>query len=115
MILGDIFERFAQQSPVTVMTQALLENALPPATVDRLFEDVAERQYTRELLFSDVVNLMGASSARSAPRSAPPRSTRTSWGSLARRSTRRSTAWNWASAPPWSATPPTPWSRSSPP
>ena len=59
MILGDIVERFAQESPVTVMTQALLENALSPSTVNSLFEDVAERQYTRDLLFSDVVNLMG--------------------------------------------------------
>src|SRR5262249_17998650 len=42
----------------TVMTQALLENALPPSTVDQLFEDHAELQYTRTLLFSDVVDLM---------------------------------------------------------
>ncbi len=34
MILSDIFQRFVQDSPVTVMTQAILENALPPATVD---------------------------------------------------------------------------------
>ncbi len=31
---------------------------MAPAAVDALFEDVAERQYTRDLLFSDVVNLM---------------------------------------------------------
>jgi len=58
MILSDIFQRFVQDSPVTVMTQAILENALPPATVDRLFEDHADLQYTRKLLFSDVVDLM---------------------------------------------------------
>lgn len=58
MILSDIFQRFVQDSPVTVMTQAILENALPPATVDELFEDHAESQYTRKLLFSDVVDLM---------------------------------------------------------
>lgn len=58
MILSDIFQRFVQDSPVTVMTQAILENALPPATVDELFEDHAEFQYTRKLLFSDVVDLM---------------------------------------------------------
>ena len=40
------------------MTQAILENALPPATADELFEDYADSQYTRKLLFSDVVNLM---------------------------------------------------------
>jgi hypothetical protein len=58
MILSEVFERFAEESPVTVMARAALENALPPSAVDALFEDVAERQYTRALLFSDVVDLM---------------------------------------------------------
>jgi hypothetical protein len=58
MILSDVFERFAEESPVTVMARAALENALPPSAIDALFEDVAERQYTRTLLFSDVVDLM---------------------------------------------------------
>src|SRR3954469_21305037 len=40
------------------MTQALLENTLSPTTVDSLFERHAELQYTRDLLFSDVVHLM---------------------------------------------------------
>jgi Transposase DDE domain len=40
------------------MVQALLENALSPTTVDTLFERHAELQYTRDLLFSDVVHLM---------------------------------------------------------
>jgi IS4 transposase len=35
-----------------------LENALSPTTVDMLFEQHAELQYTRTLLFSDIVNLM---------------------------------------------------------
>jgi IS4 transposase len=58
MILGEIFERFAQESPLTVMAQGVMENALNPAIVDQLFEDVAEVQYTRKLLFSSVVDLM---------------------------------------------------------
>ena len=58
MIFSDVFERFIADSPVTVMTRAILENALPPATIDQLFEDCAELQYTRTLLFSDVVDLM---------------------------------------------------------
>ncbi len=58
MILSEVFERFVEDSPVSVMAHAVLENALAPAAVDALFEDVAERQYTRDLLFSDVVNLM---------------------------------------------------------
>ena len=59
MVLDDIFERLAEQSPVTVMARAALEHALDPRAIDALFEDVAQRQYTRTLLFSQVVDLMG--------------------------------------------------------
>ena len=41
------------------MARAVLENALAPQAVDRLFEAAAERQYTRTLLFSSVVDLRG--------------------------------------------------------
>jgi IS4 transposase len=58
MILSDVFERFARDSPLTVMARGLLENALNPTVLDRLFEDVAEQQYTKKLLFSSVVDLM---------------------------------------------------------
>jgi hypothetical protein len=59
MVLDDIFERFAEQSPVTVMARAALEHAPDPKAIDALFENVAQRQYTRTLLFSQVVDLMG--------------------------------------------------------
>jgi len=58
MILSDVFQRFVEDSPVCVMVQTLLENTLSPTTVDLLFERHAELQYTRDLLFSDIVNLM---------------------------------------------------------
>ena len=58
MVMSDIFQRFVEDSPVSVMAQALLENALPPSAVDSLFAQHAQLQYTRQLLFSDVVNLM---------------------------------------------------------
>jgi IS4 transposase len=59
MILGEIFERFAQDSPLSVMAQGLMENALSPLLVDQLFQDVAEKQYTKKILFSSIVDLMG--------------------------------------------------------
>jgi IS4 transposase len=59
MYLEAVFERFAQKSPVTVMTRALMENALAPAALDGIFAEHAEQQYKRELLFSSVVDLMG--------------------------------------------------------
>src|SRR3954471_19322895 len=60
MVLDDIFERCAEQSPVTVMARAALEHALAPRAVDAIFEAAAERQYSRTLLFSTVVDLMGS-------------------------------------------------------
>lgn len=57
-ILGAVFERFIVDSPICVMIRALLEKALHPQTVDRLFEQHAQRQYTRELLFSSVTEVM---------------------------------------------------------
>ena len=58
MIYSDVFQRFVEDSPACVMVQTLMENALSPTTVDTLFERHAQWQYTRELLFSDVVHLM---------------------------------------------------------
>lgn len=59
MLLNGVFERFVDNSPVAVMVRGLLENTLTPASVDALFDEHAEDQYTRELLFSQVVDLMG--------------------------------------------------------
>jgi Transposase DDE domain len=58
MLLEPIFERFARKSPFAVMSRALLEHALCPHDLDDLFERQANQQYTRELLFSSVVDLM---------------------------------------------------------
>ena len=44
MIHSDVFERFVEDSPVCVMVQTLMENALSPTTVDTLFERHAELQ-----------------------------------------------------------------------
>jgi IS4 transposase len=58
MLLGEVFEQFAREAPVSVMVRATLENALNPRVLDQLFEDTAQRQYTRTLLFSSIVDLM---------------------------------------------------------
>lgn len=59
MLLGPLFERFAEKTPFAVMSRSLLERALTPEALEELFEGKAERQYTRELTFSAVVDLMG--------------------------------------------------------
>src|SRR5262249_60929492 len=46
------------RSPFAVMSRAILERALCPGELDELFERQADKQYTRELLFSSVVDLL---------------------------------------------------------
>ena len=58
MVLDGVLERFVKKSPVTVMARLVMQRALSPQWVDELFEEHRERQYTRELLFSMVVDLM---------------------------------------------------------
>src|SRR5882757_461555 len=57
-MLDSIFAKFAEKAPVAVMMRALLENVLAPQRLDALFENVAQRQYTRELTFSAVVAVL---------------------------------------------------------
>jgi IS4 transposase len=64
MLFEPLFERFAKGTPLSVMTRALLENALQPAPLDELFERLAVQQYTRELLFSTVVQTMALVACR---------------------------------------------------
>jgi IS4 transposase len=58
MLLGPIFEPFIQSSPLSIMSRALIERALASESLDALFHQHAEHQYTRDLLFSTVVDLM---------------------------------------------------------
>jgi hypothetical protein len=57
-MLGTIFERFVEHSPVSVMVRGLMERVFAPSAMDELFEATAQVQYTRELLFFSVVELM---------------------------------------------------------
>lgn len=59
MLLGQVFERFMEKTPFAVMSRSLLERTLPAEALDALFEEKADTQYTRELTFSSVVDLMG--------------------------------------------------------
>jgi hypothetical protein len=58
-IFGRLFQPFIEERPIAVMARGILENLLNPEKIDVLFERTAEVQYTRELLFSSVVDLMG--------------------------------------------------------
>ena len=67
MLLAKVFERFVEKTPVSVMARAAMEHALAPEMLDALFEIHSDRQYTRELLFSSVVDLMGVVVGKVAP------------------------------------------------
>jgi len=58
MVFDEVFERFVKRSPLTVMTRATMEHALDEAALDVAFDQTADRQYTRKLLFSAIVELM---------------------------------------------------------
>jgi hypothetical protein len=58
MLLDTICAPFVKERPICVMARAVLERLLDAQRVDDLFARTAERQYTRELLFSSLVQLM---------------------------------------------------------
>lgn len=66
-MLSQVFERFVKKSPISVMARATMEHAMTADALDKLFVEHADQQYTRELLFSSVVDLMGVVVSRSQP------------------------------------------------
>ena len=67
MLLGGMFERFILDAPMPVLFRLLMERALDPEELDRMFESTATRQYTRELLFSSLVDLIAVVVGRMKP------------------------------------------------
>jgi hypothetical protein len=57
-MLDAIFERFAKKSPVSVIARGLMERVLNPEQIDKWFDQSAEQQYTRSLLFSTLFDMM---------------------------------------------------------
>ena len=60
MLLDTMFEEFSKKSPVAVMVRGTMEHVLDPVTINELFERTAESQYTRELTFSTMADLLGS-------------------------------------------------------
>jgi hypothetical protein len=57
-MLGEVFERFVEKSPISVMVRAAHERVLGADRLDLWFERTAQKQYTRDLLFSSVFDMM---------------------------------------------------------
>lgn len=55
---GSVFRTFATERPIATMTQMVLRRILSPADVDQAFDEQAEKQYHRSLLFSALTSLI---------------------------------------------------------
>ena len=53
-MLGKIFARFVEKSPISVMVRGTLERVLGADQLDTWFAQTAQKQYTRTVLFSTV-------------------------------------------------------------
>lgn len=58
MAFSAILNRFMDMSPIPVMARALLERVLTEEKLEACFQNATNRQYTRELMFSSVFELM---------------------------------------------------------
>src|SRR4051812_38108478 len=58
MLLDQVFAPFIKAKPICVMARAVLQRLLDPHYLDQLFARAARRQYTHELLFSTLVDLL---------------------------------------------------------
>lgn len=58
MLLDTIFAPFVKERPICVMARAVLERLLDAQRIDALFARTAQQQYTRERMFSSLVQLM---------------------------------------------------------
>jgi IS4 transposase len=57
-MLGKVFARFVEKSPISVMVRGTLERVLGADQLDAWFARTAQKQYTRTLLFSTVYELL---------------------------------------------------------
>lgn len=59
MVFDEVFSRFIEESPVSVMYRGVLENICSAERLDRMFEETAEKQVSGDLLFSTCADLLG--------------------------------------------------------
>jgi hypothetical protein len=57
-MLGKVFARFVEKSPISVMVRGTLERVLGAEHLDAWFARTAQKQYTRTVLFSTAYDLL---------------------------------------------------------
>lgn len=60
MFSKQLLDELEKKCPETIMIRGVLENALPPEVIDAVFESHRQGQYKRQILFSTVVQILGA-------------------------------------------------------
>jgi hypothetical protein len=63
----EVLERYAARAPVPLSVRIAMEAAFTATEVDVVFEEARKVQYTREVLFSMIVDVMGAVVTRKSP------------------------------------------------
>jgi len=58
-VFSERFEPFIKECPVCVMARSVAENIVSSKHIDAIFNRTAKKQYTKELLFSTLADLMG--------------------------------------------------------
>jgi IS4 transposase len=64
MLPTQILDRFVERCPAAVIVRATLERLLSPDRLDEIFAAARQRQYTKQLLFSQLVAVMMAVATR---------------------------------------------------
>ena len=57
-MLSSIFDSFVKKSPISVMARGVMERTLNPDQLNQWFDSTADAQYTKELLFSSLFDIM---------------------------------------------------------
>lgn len=57
-MLSPIFERFIKETPISIIARSTMERILYPEQLDQWFDATAQEQYTKDLLFSSVFDIM---------------------------------------------------------
>jgi len=57
-MLSPVFDRFAKESPISVIARGTMERALNPEQLDEWYDATVKEQYTKNLLFSSIFGIM---------------------------------------------------------
>jgi hypothetical protein len=58
IMLSSVFKPFVEQSPISVMARGMIERVLNPDQLNQWFDSTAKEQYTKDLLFSSLFDIM---------------------------------------------------------